>query len=168
MTYMMSGIVTLTSEPRQGGKRNSRLPGCAHKPQINPERGKASPSKQGLPGPCKGQRKSNSPTTTVPGRTCSRDQGSFPTPTFSSFCVFHSNGYKLTKCSVPCVSNAYVTRIKGSPNSSYLRCRHHWSLRRPRSNLDRNERRDTVNPLRAPEASLSSGVKIHVHVTSKF
>lgn len=41
MTCVMSGIATLTSEPRQGGRRNSRLPGCAHKPQINPERGKA-------------------------------------------------------------------------------------------------------------------------------
>lgn len=135
MTYVMSGIATLTSEPRQEGRRNSRLPGCAHKPQISPERGKASYCRQGLPGPSQRQRKSNSPTTTVPGKTCSRDQGPSPTPTLSSFCIFHSNGYKLTKCSVSCVSNAYVTRIKdgpkhltrikGGPNSAYLQRRHH-------------------------------------------
>lgn len=125
--------------------------GCAHKPQTNPERGKASPHRQGLPGPSKGQGKRDSPTTTVLGRTCCRDQWSPP----NTFCIFHRNGYKLTKCSVSCVSNAYVsrtkggpkhlTRVKGSPNSAYLRCHHHWSLRQPRSSLDGNERRDTVN-----------------------
>lgn len=65
-----------------------------------------------------------------------------PIPTLSHFLPSVFSTAKVAKCWAPqiWVSNACLESTKGNPSSSYLQCRHHWSLPRPQSNLDRNER----------------------------